>query len=223
MQKQVELLGRRVFLLSVTTATNMIDQLQHLMAQLHNLLNLNSASETRVGRTVAVDPPPAAMRDSKLRPQSKVSEPALEEWEQRLISPLPLETRPKISHPSSSLEIITNPSRASALEQRRTRLLVKCELRSLLNRFSGLRAAWECHPWGLSIRLQFRRAILGVRLPLAYPSERCKCDMVPLSPETLGGFYQRVVLEEDWHLFSPITLTAIVSLFVHSVQEQPMS
>lgn len=243
-QRQAELLSRRLFLLTVTTATNMIDQLQHLMAQLHKLLGVSGhghgsgggsgnagvrgangnggGEEQKPGLQSASlgEGPPSCYPKSK-RAQ-KPPTPSLQEWEERLDQCL----RQARSHdplPAGSFPVLPHPVPVSLRQRDQTVALIGHEVASLLTRFPELMVAWESYSWGFSVRLQFREARLGARLPNVYPSEAHSCVLVPLSPEARRGFYRRVVEEEDWVLFSPVSLTSIVSLLVYSIQHHPQS
>lgn len=216
----------------------MIDQLQHLMAQLHKLLGVSGHGHGNAGvrgangngggkeqkpglqSTSLGEGQPSCYPKSKRPP--KPPTPSLQEWEEGLNQCL-LQARSHDPLPTGNSPVLPHPVPVSPRQRDQTVALIEHEVASLLTRFPDLMMAWEGYSWGFSVRLQFREARLGARLPNVYPSEAHNCVLVPLSPKVRRGFYRRVVEEEDWVLFSPVSLTSIVSLLVYSVQHHSQS
>ncbi|PJF17973.1 hypothetical protein PSACC_02269 [Paramicrosporidium saccamoebae] len=191
-QKQLELLPRRVFLLSVVAATTLVDQVQHYTNEIAAILS-----------------------EQRKAPKEIVEE---EECERNLISWINSK-RFQMDEPISSRRTCS-VSRTQVdlrnINVKVTKVMLTTEMRSIQRRHPDLLMRLEQCPWGYSLHCRIRDESLGIELPADYPSERF--HLTSLHGTSTANFVATIE-DGGLHIFPPVSLTTLLNVYIAQIDK----
>jgi hypothetical protein len=196
-QKQAAVIPKKIFILSVTAATMLIDQIQHYTNVLSQVVG-----ETANPRIVTAV-------------KSTVKDDTLDDYEKTLVSWIKGRRAPE----SSDL-IVEDVSRRAILSSQQhldhssmslTERMLEEEISNLAERKVDL--ILERHPYGFAVQCRFGNDQIGILLPPEYPSERYSLTAMSGGCESLV----QSIISGELQIFKPVSLTTLVSLFIRSL------